>query len=458
MLNEITSAIGDPANDAIELTRRCLVLARARRKDFDLAKQSEPVIVRSAEARKRMGVALGGRHVPIDLTPQSRAELCRILESAVGGVDSELLQGLEAVLAHDLALALEEVFGARFFDHLAAAGARELGSDDLVPLLSPFSEKDGPMRRAYRDDLAPRPSNLGVAPDSLLTRARLTPDVPHSARLRWIPSWASLDELGPESLVAVVSPGEFSDLDIPTSDGEHGPRFFGARPRDATKRRDAARSLVEQADRAGAHVVVLPELSLDEQAQADVAEWIELHANSIRVAVCGSAHRDVDGDRQNVAFVAARRHSPDYQRIEQTKIVPFVWRTPEKNYVEDIRRPGRVVSLLTGRRWSLLVLICMDFIDRDLARFAEDIRPTLVLVPACSETTGVFRSTAELIASRAQGHAVIANQPVPGGKKAAAAGIVSRPRRERTVHVVPTGTPPETHWATLAHGRWRRHP
>ena len=120
---------------------------------------------------------------------------------------------------------------------------------------------------------------------------------------------------------------------------------------------------------------------------------------------------------------------------------------------EDIRRSGHTLRLLTGRWQSLLVLICKDFIDEALARFAADLRASLVLVPACSETTGVFASGASNLAQRRQAHGVVVNQRPGRGEGVSA--IRARPRREAAATLHTAASPaPGLRWITLCDGPW----
>lgn len=143
-----------------------------------------------------------------------------------------------------------------------------------------------------------------------------------------------------------------------------------------------------------------------------------------------SSPRAAPGCSARTTFlISAVRESRDYERITQSKLVPFRMPYDDGEIVEDIRRPGQEITLLSGPRCSLLVAICMDFIDQELSRLSHDLRPSLVLVPACTPTTGVFASTARDLAMRSQAHVVVVNQRAPG-KGDPAAALIARPRRE----------------------------
>lgn len=457
-IDALLAAIRDESCDAVELTRRALVFARAHDDAFHVASSTDEAIVAAGLAQRGFVSVLTGRPCTVDLTPEVRAGLAGAMESALAGAPAEGRSGLEALVAHKLALALEEAFGARFFDHLAAGGARVLGPDDMLAFASAFRDAKGAFRRAYGADLAPDPARLAQRPDSLRAYGRLAPQVPHAARLRWVPTWTVLDDLTPASTVVAVLPGTFDELEVPVEEHPEGRRFFGVRPRDPARRLAIAEELVAKADAADAHVVLLPEVSLHEAGVEALARWVETEARSIRVAVCGSAHRAPEGVRENVALIAAAREGTDYARAEQPKLVPFVMRIGQDAIVEDIQHAGRVLTFLSGRRFSLLVVICMDLIDQDLSRLAHDLRPSLVLVPACTATTGPFESVARDLAARSQAHVVIANQRAEGRGEPDAA-LVARPRREGRDAVCASPADgadvPGVRRTTLAEGGWR---
>jgi len=429
---ELCSAILSPEHDAVEITRRALLCSRERTVAFDLAQSNDEATRAGSTLLRDLLHILTVQPLSLDLSDQAREELGEAVRSvgSAGGTDRD---GLEAISAHTLALALEEVFGTRFFFHLAALGERFLGENDLLIQSSPFVEKYSPFRSAYRKRLTPDPYNLGArGADRLRSRGRLMPNVPHGAQLRWIPSWTALDDLRPGSLITIVIPGQYEDLAPPTQESRAERRwFFGVWPKDPAACAETAMRIVQDADAAGAQIVVLPEVCLTREGVDGLADWIEQKANHILVAVCGSCHEESAGVRRNVAYIASSSKAPEYNRVAQAKIVPYVRRTDGVEYIEDIRCSEPEICLLSGREWSLLTLICMDFVDDRLATLAQNLRPTLVLVPACTETTGVFATTAQQLSVRAQAHVVIANQNVSidGGTKAAVA-MISRPLRE----------------------------
>jgi hypothetical protein len=443
----LLSSLSAPFCGAVEMVRLALLFARDHDNAFELALGDDAVLARCSDLKRAITALLTERPLTLDLSDAVRAavvtEMKKATDGAAPGGDREMH---EAFAAHATATVLEECFGFGFHDHLAAHGSRVLGPDDLIPFCSPFSAKGGRFRGAYgKNRLTPNPTSIGAKGPEQLTRVRLAPRVPHAANLHWVPRWDVLDDLQPESLICAILPGSYSELHQPEGEERNGMRyFFGVAPSNPAERTAAALKLVGDADRAGAHVIVLPEVCLTRDGVEQVASWVERSAENICVAVCGSCHDDSEDVRRNFTVIASPRESSSYERVRQSKIVPFVRRTGPDAH-EDIRHGERSLHLISGRDWSLLALICMDFIDEKIEAFAQAVRATLVLVPACTATTGVFASTASTLATRAQAHVVIANQDVPSEPQTGAPSvcIIARPLREHhlviTEQIAPTG-------------------
>lgn len=444
------------SNDVVDITRVALCVARDRAMEFAEAHPSDAAGVIEAMVTRGCTAALQAP-TGVDLSHGARAGLLRAMDAAMQlplEVGNNPRRAKEALVAQSLALVLETAFGSRFFGHLAPGGPRDLGADDLLVYVSPFSEGSAFFTEYKKTGLAPAPANLTtVVPGRLHSRGRLAPKLPHGARLRWDPSWTALDALTPESLAAVVVPGTYAlkyDMDQATM------RFSNAAPADPAAASVSALQLVRRADDAGTAIVVLPELCLDENGAKELASWVEAQAKNLVLAVCGSHHRSGAHGWDNIALVA--QPGRPGARLEQPKVRPFTlrMRNPKREYVEDIGRAGPCLTLLSGRSISVLPLICIDFLDKDLRRACEDLQPALVLIAACSATMGGFEADARALAINGQAHVVIANQDQGGPREAVA--LMARPRRASicTKHRPANGPPPNVWLAPLAPLRGRR--
>lgn len=434
-IDSLCDAIVDRGLDAVELTRRALVFARERAeevREVELGGDLAP----AQTVGKELSASFGAEPILIDLSVRVRARVASILRAAATPTRPEDERGLAGYVAHRLALELEERFGSQFFPQLSPGGPRLLGPDDLLLQPSPFTNPEGAFRRHYSGRLSSNPTNLGRRGlDRLKARGRLMPPAPRDLRVRWTPTWsAALDDLEPDSLVVAITPvAHFQDLEAPplvSTPG--GPRFFGVRPKEPERVEAAALELVRKADAAGASIVVLPEVCATRGGVEAVATWIEEHAASIRIAVCGSYHDDVVGlGRRNVAIVTRGQSSPA-ERIAVHKIVPF--KRNEDEALEDIAHADPIIDVVAGCDWSMVTQICIDFFDETLASFVVELGPSLVLVPACSSTTDTFATVAQNLVMRTQAHVVMSNQNVDPRKAYPSPfrALIARPSRTHT--------------------------
>ena len=440
---ELRAAIAGTA-DGIEITRIALCVAHTYRDAFEGFAHSAPGTRLSAAVLQPAGALLGG--VGVDLTPSVRTGLLAIIGKTKTATDV----ARQAVVAQAIAEALEASLESRFVTHLAASGRRELSPGDLIPYISPFglmrAKGEAPFAQAFAGTLSTNPARLASRrPGQLTRRARLVTELPPRVRLVWDPDWTELDALMPASKAAAVVPGTFADLKT-TFDDENA-RFFPVTPKNPAASVSAALAHLASAEASGSAIAVLPELCVDEAGAVAIADWVETNAKHLSLVVCGSFHRELSGVRENVAIVTGAGRARE-GRIEQPKLRPFVFPLDGRDFTEDITEVERVVTIFSGRWWSALALVCIDFINDDVKRFAEDLRPALVLVPACTAKSDVFHATALSHAARGQAHTIFANLNATGGAETA---IISRPTRVpsavirtvsadfASVHVTPLG-------------------
>lgn len=149
-------------------------------------------------------------------------------------------------------------------------------------------------------------------------------------------------------------------------------------------------AVVEAAVAAGAHVLVLPELTVTPTLRERISRWLARHPeHPFQIVVPGSFHQKVDGVRRNVA-VAFDRFGDEI--LVQRKLRPM--RVAEggtdvpKGVIEDVEGDSRIE--LTTTPLGLLALgICLDFCEEGGA-FADlwhQIGPGLVLVASMSGKT-----------------------------------------------------------------------
>ena len=175
-------------------------------------------------------------------------------------------------------------------------------------------------------------------------------------------------------------------------------------PADAEAQRARIAELLRQAVDAGVGVVVLPELSVNEDiVEALATEWAEAVDHPILFA--GSVHL-IDGDRRvNRTTVllpgvgAAWHHD---------KVVVFENRDGNREPID----PGEpCITLGCGHQVRVAVLTCKDALHTDVYRLVADLGVQLLAVPAMSDRLGDFGPAANELIAGAQGATVVANNP-----------------------------------------------
>lgn len=196
----------------------------------------------------------------------------------------------------------------------------------------------------------------------------------------------------------------------------------------------------------GVRLLVFPELCIDRLGAEEVFNHVAGLSNRPALVVIGSYHwLDGDGTARRNTCVAIRSGTPP-TRLEHHKIAPFSYPAGEHTFREDIR-PGGVVRVFVGTGWSVVLLICRDFLDTPVRQLVEALRPTFLCVPSFSSTTTPFFGPVEAVTSSAQTVAVFANGPVPSDRVVAVFGV-PRTRDNRDAgsslareHVVPEPLP-----------------
>ena len=216
-------------------------------------------------------------------------------------------------------------------------------------------------------------------------------------------------------------------------------RFFDVRPTSV----DHTEKLLECLDLAhgaGADLVLFPELSVPTEARDRMVEKWASQTNAAAVAVLGSSHH-IDGQqrRANTAWMAAsvRLLHDDTHTSTRTvlpvhhKTVPFIDRKIGKDnkklhFSEDLtHRAQPRLRVFAGKTSMLLaVTICIDFLDSRVRDILRDLFVDVVLVPAMTEKTQVFRDLITGLVGETQAHVLLANAVV---SKEGVHGLVGHP-------------------------------
>ncbi|MBX3465526.1 MAG: hypothetical protein KF878_01340 [Planctomycetes bacterium] len=289
-----------------------------------------------------------------------------------------------------------------------------------------------PDRTTFGDDvrLTTNPETTTPPTDRTL-RFTLAPDDLRGVEVTL--SWGLDGALAPVALrpdlrlgAACPAPLAPGNLDKDSYERGDQPLFYDVRPTDRERVRAEILELLERARESRAHLVVLPELLVDDALLATLEGWLRPGEAPFGV-VAGSRHvprsdRDQPGENVTTLLTTGGRH-------EHRKYAPYVIREAGGlDRHEDIWPKKRLRLLVSGRS-SVLLLVCKDFLDAEATALATALRATLVLVPALTDRTGEFCVRAEQLVLDCQATTLVAN-----GLRAAGAStaIVARPVRTST--------------------------
>lgn len=188
--------------------------------------------------------------------------------------------------------------------------------------------------------------------------------------------------------------------------------FYDVRPRDAVEHRARVMRLVEQARARRCHVLVFPELSIDDET----LDAIRTHDERPLLVVAGSRHTPAQpqgpGDNVAVVFVGSEERS-------HIKFRPFDFVDRDANgeatrRTEHLLPRNAAFTIFMSQSWSFCVLICKDFLSPEVQRLLVSLRVRLILVPTLSMEIEDFRVGVEHVALHGQALTLIANEPSAG--------------------------------------------
>lgn len=190
--------------------------------------------------------------------------------------------------------------------------------------------------------------------------------------------------------------------------GGAGQPTFPLQPLDLAVQQARIDVLLRQAERAGASVVVLPELCLTERMAADLESWVR-RPGPLRVLVTGSFHHvdapDGHAIRVNRAQTWVRGHAGPLLHDKHS--------SADRPVSEDIAASGwpELRVYVTSDGWHLVIAICRDLLNPSAVHALTEVGANLVLVPAMSETLVPFGGPAAQLVGCDQALVVVANNP-----------------------------------------------
>jgi|GEM_PF-4505543 len=360
-----------------------------------------PTTTNQAEVRERLVESLRrvispkGLATAVSLGNDQLAELSR--QSADAASQHGVPFAAEALLA-----AFDEGFGPNISRVFEARNSIELQAGSVFPLPGHelellFGDRRFTPRQSSRNHIDRRRKHLDVM---IPTQYRVRLDFGRPALL---------GAFFGSPIVAAVFPNCHPNEFVCTPDANRN-RFFDLRPKNLSAQQLGVARLLERACAEHAAIAVLPELSVTPDIARTSAQHLRASGSSI-VFASGSYHTDCpDAGRVNRLELHSRGAAAP---ALHDKFSPFLLKEWEgSSYDPPLREDIATRPTMTfhwSQGWSVITLICKDFLDDETLRLLALLRPNLVFVSAFSLETALFRGFAQEIALKSQAIVVVAN-------------------------------------------------
>ncbi|GAF48268.1 hypothetical protein [Rhodococcus wratislaviensis] len=165
-------------------------------------------------------------------------------------------------------------------------------------------------------------------------------------------------------------------------------------------------NLLRRVNDIGVPICASPELACVESTK-DVV--LKSDPNMIPPVVhLGSAHVDSNGDQFNRAYLLFPRYALS---VEQDKLSRYTFAPGTELACPESINLGNELRICWGKNWSLAMLTCADFLDKEVRRLLSHFRPSIIVVGAMSPKTDMFRGCVAHAVAESQSHAIIVNGP-----------------------------------------------
>lgn len=303
------------------------------------------------------------------------------------------------VIAHALALFLDDQYGQFFADSFRRRSPYQPGVGDPVPL-------GGPDIRAVIDMQPTSPPwRLANRLDET-RRVRLAGE--WATQFRIVFDYSVFDILSglvtADTIVATCHPNRaLTEFSLP---GDPTQPAFPVQPADLDRQRRHLDQLIGAAAGVGASIIVLPELCVTESLARHLQDWVR-RADGPRLLVAGSYHHahGVPPRRRNTAIAWVRGHD---QPLTHDKHSPA-----EQPILEDIQPQGwpELRVYVTADGWHLVIAICRDLLNPQAVHALAETGANLVLVPAMSESLAPFTGQVAHLVGSGQAFVAVSNNP-----------------------------------------------
>lgn len=419
-------------SDVLQLARLLFDVARSQPARDEVQAKRLARFRREAQQLLWHGVMPGETPSP-RLSGAQWSELLQLISAALADT------GAEAAVAHELLQVLDDAVGPRLGELFEARrGSVLLRPGDVFPIavhdlkeffwdkpsLTPLPWKKSRPRRRLK--------HLGVLPD-LGEHYEVELNFHASAALSHL-------NCGGELVVAVVLPNvdlwrEFDVTLLP----EQG-AFFGVQPRLPEEQYMRIRELLERAERQGATVALLPELSVTRELSERIGQWFLGLERNLSLLMAGSFHTREGGKSFNRShtFATGLVTPLQHDKFNPFELKQLGGRPLERPLMEYLSEGPLRLAVHWSRGWTFTTLICKDFLDETALALLGALRVNFAFVAALSPETGSFRDDAALrLQGTGQTLTFLANFSGEGDRSTCQCALAVLPRRDHKVHEYP---------------------
>ncbi|HEY0511158.1 MAG TPA: hypothetical protein VGH73_04600 [Thermoanaerobaculia bacterium] len=413
MTPEVLCAKVEVAKDIVDLAAALLLFCRRHEVAYREADNLESN--RKAEAALSLASQGWFEKRSEELDPENRDRVLRALLE-----DSEVPW---VVRARAIAAGLDRALGRRFYGPFRSAGVQPLESDAPLPVMRPPLKEILGSLNAPSERLNPRIDRL--------PNLRLAPADLHGFKIDL--DFSLQDSLGPildpeHQVFVTCHPNRSLEEFVAGNDNTPADSFFWFHPKDEERQDRIVRTLLGEAAAAGASVVLFPELCLEASAARIWLAELKSPPPPIRLLVVGSHHQEVNGLRRNQALALLRGRKEPLRHWKSFRYVD------KQLGREDIHEgsPGFTVYFSGG--WSLVIVICKDFLVETVRQMLEALAINLVLVPSMTGSATPFEGFVPLLTQTHQAFVMMANSPA---EESGVQAIFSYPAKKTASYTVP---------------------
>jgi hypothetical protein len=337
-------------------------------------------------------------------------------------------QGRMDIVARELLLAVDGTIRDNLWKLFEACEARvAMRPGDVFPIAA-HNLKD--LFRPEKVSITPRPSSknlglgrlsyLGVMPEQLQ---------PYEVEYNFAAGPALAGFLG-DPVVGVLLPNLDLEQEF-TLERRPPNRFFNVTP-DASQR-ERILTLLDEAERQGATLVLQPELSVTRDLVEALGSWYTAPQRRPATYIAGSFH-GTDGTRNvNRAplFTVVQSQPWFHDKFNPYELKKLKGEQLTPPLREDIPEGPLRLTVHWSRGWSFTTLICKDILDDQAQALLSALRLNFVFLVSMSAETESFRRAAETLLNTGQTMTFMANFAGTPRQAAAAALAVTAVEGER---------------------------